>query len=78
MATTPQHAVKVTPAVVAQRFAMVHNAPTAPTLNGKPAHVSGFANRFATVTDHTTGLSGEWSWETVEHVMNNRFAAFKA
>jgi hypothetical protein len=40
--------------------------------------VSGFANRFATVTDSFTGLSAEWSWESVEHVVNNRFAAFKA
>lgn len=74
----PQHAVKVTPAVVAQRFAMVENAPTAPTINGNPAKVSGYANRFATVTDSTTGLSAEWSWETVEHVVNSRFAAFRA
>jgi len=75
---TPQHAVKVTPAVVAQRFAMVENAPTRPTLNGNPAKVSGFANRFATVTDSTTGLSAEWSWETVDHVVHNRFGAFRA
>lgn len=74
----PQHAVKVTPAVVAQRFAMVESAPTAPTLNGNPARVSGFGNRFATVTDCATGLSAEWSWETVDHVVSNRFGAFKA
>lgn len=74
----PQHAVKVTPVVMAQRWAMVHNAPTAPTINGNPATVSGFAERFATVTDRTTGLHAEWSWETVEHVVNNRFGAFKS
>lgn len=74
----PQHAVKVTPEVRAQRFAMVHNAPTAPTLNGKPAKVMGYGNRFATVADLESGLYAEWSWETVEHVVNNRFGAFKS
>lgn len=75
---TPQHAVKITAQVVAKRWAMVENAPTRPTLNGNPATVSGFGNRFATVTDSVTGLSAEWSWETVEHVVTDRFGAFKS
>lgn len=74
----PQHAEKVTRELVEARRAMVHSAPTAPTINGNPAMVSGFTQRFATVTDKATGLSAEWSWETVEHVVNNRFGAFKS
>lgn len=75
---TPQHAVTATSAVRERRRAMVRNAPTAPTINGNPATVSGYGNRFATVTDSTTGLSAEWSWETVDHVVHNRFGAFRA
>lgn len=75
---TPQHAGKVTSEVFEERWAMVHNAPTRPTLNGRPAVVTGFGSRFATVSDTLTGLSAEWSWETVERVMSNRFGAFKS
>lgn len=75
---TPQHALEISPELVSWRKGIVAMAPTAPTINGNPARVSGFANRFATVTDAATGLSAEWSWETVEHVVNNRFGAFKA
>lgn len=48
------------------------------TLNGNRAKVSGAMNRFATVTDLTTGLSAEWSWETVGHIIANKGGAFKS
>lgn len=75
---TPQHALDITPELIAARMAIVANASTAPTLNGKPAYVGGYTKRFATVTERDSGLSAEWSWETVDHVMANRFGAFKA
>lgn len=75
---TPQHAMKVTRDLVDSRRAMVEQAPTRPTINGKPATVSGYRNRFATVTDKATGLSAEWTWEAVAHIMANRFGAFKS
>lgn len=34
------------------------------TINGNPAKVSGWNNQYAKVTDITTGLSAEWSWQT--------------
>lgn len=48
------------------------------TLNGNPAQVSGYHNDFATVTDMTTGLSCEWAWQTVAHIVKNRKGAFKS
>lgn len=39
------------------------------TLNGNPARITGARSRFATVTDLTTRLSAEWSWEAVERVV---------
>lgn len=38
------------------------------TLNGKPAHICGIKEKFATVhtLDMEAGLSGEWSWSTLD------------
>lgn len=41
------------------------------TLNGNPAAVGGATRDFAIVTDKTTRLSAEWSWEAVQRVINN-------
>ena len=46
------------------------------TVNGNPAQLSGAMNDFATVTDRTTGLSAEWSWETVKRVIDHREGRF--
>jgi hypothetical protein len=39
------------------------------TLDGKPAVISGYKMPFATVTQLSTGLSAEWSWEAVERIV---------
>lgn len=41
------------------------------TLNGNPARITGTHRRFAVVTDLTTRLSAEWSWESAERVVQN-------
>lgn len=48
------------------------------TLNGQPARITGYGLDFAKVTDRATGLSAEWSWETVLHVVTNRNGAFRS
>lgn len=40
------------------------------TLNGKPAQITGAANRFATITERESGLSAEWSWPAVKLVVD--------
>ncbi len=39
------------------------------TLNGKPAVIRGFKNKFPTVTQMDTLLSAEWNWFTVHHII---------
>lgn len=39
------------------------------TLNGNPGRVSGAGCDFARVTDTTTGLSAQWSWQAVARVI---------
>lgn len=47
------------------------------TLNGQPAKVVGAKLDFAHVVDLATGLSAEWAWSTVEHVITNRNGEFR-
>lgn len=60
-----------TPSVAAERLTMVETYPVKPTVNGKPATISGYSNRFATVTELKTGYSAEYAWEAVRHVMQD-------
>lgn len=46
------------------------------TLNGLPARVGGYRNRFATITQVSTGLACEWAWETVARIVNDKDGAF--
>lgn len=39
------------------------------TLNGKKAVLSGVRSQFAKVTQSSTGLSAEWSWEAAQRVI---------
>ena len=39
------------------------------TLDDKPAVISGAKNLYATVTDFQSGLSAEFSWDTVKRVV---------
>lgn len=48
---------------------MVHSFGVKPTVCGKPATISGYADRFATVTETKTGATAEYSWEAVRYVM---------
>jgi hypothetical protein len=48
------------------------------TLNGVPARIGGWRCDFATVTQWPAGLSAEFAWQTVEHVVNNREGKFNA
>ncbi len=48
------------------------------TLNGKPARVNGYNRDFATVTCKSSGLSAEWSWQTVALIIGSRNGAFKS
>lgn len=50
---------------------MVESYPFKPTVNGKPATISGYSNRFATVTELKTGYSAEYSWEAIRYVMQD-------
>ena len=48
------------------------------TLNGERAVVSGTRHEFATVTQVKTGLSAEWSWPSVAHVLAHKNGAFQS
>lgn len=72
----PQHSRKVTRELVRDR--MRFTTPSAATLNGSPATVTGHGKPFATVTDVSTGLSAQWSWESVERVMMYQFGRFNS
>lgn len=47
------------------------------TLNGRPALVAGWQKPFAKVFDLATGLSAEWAWATVDHIVTNREGRFQ-
>jgi hypothetical protein len=46
------------------------------TLNGHRAQIAGYRFGFAIVTDLTNGLSAEWAWPTVAHIVANKSGAF--
>lgn len=48
------------------------------TLDGKPAKISGYNNPFATVSLASNGLSCEFAWETVDHIVSNRKGRFSS
>ena len=48
------------------------------TINGNRALVSGYMNDYATVTDATTGMSCEFAWPTVRHILRNKNGEFKS
>jgi len=39
------------------------------TLDGKPAQIMGYRNKFATVATMPQGPSFDWSWEAVECIV---------
>lgn len=41
------------------------------TLDGQPARISGWRNRFATVRLVGSGLGAEWAWPTVATIVSN-------
>lgn len=69
MTKRPEHRKSPTAPVVGSRWAMVKSYGITPTANGHSAVISGYSNRFATVTDRETGTSAEFSWEAVREVM---------
>lgn len=38
------------------------------TLDGKPAQIMGFRNRFGTIAQYPRGASHEWAWETIYRI----------
>lgn len=48
------------------------------TLNGKPARILGFRNRFGTVAQVPRGLSHEWSWDAIAHIVKNKGGRFRS
>jgi hypothetical protein len=48
------------------------------TLNGERAKIGGIRNPFAMVSSLESGLSAEWSWETVEHVLTHCEGKFRS
>ena len=48
------------------------------TLNGMNAVISGVTNDFATVTQLPNGLSADFAWWTVKHVIEHSKGAFNA
>jgi len=39
------------------------------TLDGQPARIMGYRNRFATVVTMPQGPSFDWSWEAIERIV---------
>lgn len=66
-----EHSRPITGAVVGSRYSMVKSYGVNPTIDGHSARISGFSNRFATVTDRETGVTLEYSWEAVRTVLSN-------
>ena len=48
------------------------------TLNGEPAVIGGILRDFATVSQKATGLSAQWSWEAVMHIITNKEGKFQS
>lgn len=49
------------------------------TLNGFPARIAGWKNDFATIHElHPGTISAEFSWLTVEHIIDTKGGAFRA
>ena len=48
------------------------------TLNGVNAVIRGYKHDFATITQLPNGLSAEFAWYTVEHVIENSKGEFNA
>jgi hypothetical protein len=48
------------------------------TLNGKRATIGGVMNDFAIVRQLPDGLSAEFAWWTIKHVINNSKGEFTA
>lgn len=48
------------------------------TLNGEPAQIVGAASEYATIRDVRTGLSAQWSWDSVAFVLHHRDGAFSS
>lgn len=48
------------------------------TLNGQPARIGGILNDFATIGYMNGGMSAEFAWPTVKHIIENKNGAFKA
>ncbi len=48
------------------------------TLNGHRAVIGGYNKKFASVTDLDSGLSAEWAWLTVLHIINFSDGAFRS
>ena len=46
------------------------------TLDGAPAMVVGWKNRFATVVSLNDGVTFDWAWETVNSIMENKERQF--
>ena len=57
---------------VEQTFAPV---PTV-TLDGRPATITGYQNKFATIRSVDGKLSGEWSWAAVDLVIDKHDGKF--
>ena len=47
-------------------------------LNGRNASIGGVTNDFATVTQLPNGLSADFAWKTVEHVIEHSKGEFSA
>jgi hypothetical protein len=56
------------------REALTHE--TGITLNGRPAQIVGMNCQYPKVRDDLDGLSSEWSWASVLHIVQNERGRF--
>lgn len=63
---------------IAQRRQLVQDNAGDIFLNGEPAVIAGVYNDFATVASLSSPLSVEFSWLTVEHIIDTKEGMFRA
>lgn len=63
---------------IEQRRRLINNSAGAVYLNGEPAVIAGTHNDFATVASLSGPLSAEFSWLTVEHIIDTKEGMFRA
>ena len=48
------------------------------TLDGELAHISGYCNRFPVVVANVSGISFQYAWATINHIIIDKNGVFKS